>query len=130
LLSQRLLAASRRSELVKDELLSAESKAQFAAERNVIGREAADVRVAIEASQNAIRRLTELYGDGVINSPVSGIVGSLEISEFEADQRDLPPLFAKTQLSAAGWPSDWLRRLVLPHLPFPAMAPQAGVERS
>jgi multidrug resistance efflux pump len=35
----------------------------------------------IEASQNAIRRLTELYGDGVINSPVTGIVGSLHLSE-------------------------------------------------
>jgi hypothetical protein len=55
-----------------DEVLSAESKAQLAGERDVIGREAADVRVAIEASQNAIRRLTELYGDGVINSPVTG----------------------------------------------------------
>ena len=80
-LSERLLAANRRSELVKDEVLSAESKAQRAAERDVIGREAADVRVAIEASQNAIRRLTELYGDGVINSPVTGIVGSLHLSE-------------------------------------------------
>ena len=63
------------------EVLSAESKAQLAGERDVIGREAADVRVAIEASQNAIRRLTELYGDGVINSPVTGIVGSLHLSE-------------------------------------------------
>jgi multidrug resistance efflux pump len=64
------------------EVLSAESKAQLAGERDVIGREeAADVRVAIEASQNANLRLTELYGDGVINSPVTGIVGSLDLSE-------------------------------------------------
>jgi len=194
LLSARLLTANRRSELVKDEVLSAESKAQLGAEREVIGREAADVRAAIEASQNAIQRLTELYGNGIVNSPVSGIVGSLQVSEgsvvrdaeplmeiftgppfvlayvpegalydvqagdririgvgfaryfghvsqtydvavrlpkefqqafqpvnrarlirveFEPDQRDLPPLFAKTQLSAAVWPPDWLRRLVL-----------------
>jgi multidrug resistance efflux pump len=207
LLSQRLLAANRRSELVKDEVLSAESKAQLAAERDVIGRELADVRTAIEASQNAILRLTELYGDGVVNSPVSGIVGSLQVSEgsvvreaeplmeiftgppfvlayvpegalydvrkgdricigigftsysgyvkktynmagrlpkefqqsfqpvnrarlikveFEPDQPDLPPLFAKTKLSAAGWAPDWLRRLVSSHLPFSTVVPQAG----
>jgi multidrug resistance efflux pump len=211
LLSQKLLAANRRSELVKDEVLSAESQAQLGAERDVIGREAADVRAAIEASQNAIRRLTELYGNGVVYSPVSGIVGSLQISEgsvvreaeplmeiftgppfvlayvpegavydvqkgdricigvgfasyygyisqtynmagrppkefqqafqpvnrarlirveFAPDQRDLPPLFAKTQLSAAGWPPDWLRRLVLSHLPFSTVVPQGGDGRS
>jgi multidrug resistance efflux pump len=199
LLSQRLLAANRRSELVKDEVLSAESQAQLAAERDVIGREAADVKTAIEASRSAISRLTELYGNGMVYSPVSGIVGSLEASEgsvvreaeplmeiftgpsfvlayvpegalydvqkgdriciglglasyygyvgqtydmagqlpkefqqafqpvnrarlirveFDPNQRDLPPLFAKTHLSAAGWPPDWLRRLILSHLPF------------
>ena len=158
----------------------------------------------IEASQNAIRRLTELYGDGVINSPVTGIVGSLHLSEgsvvreaeplmeiftgppfvlayvpegaiydvregdridiavglasysghvsqtydlagqlpkefqqtfqpvnrarlirveFDPDQRDPPPLFAKTKLSAAGWPPDWLRRLILPRSPVLAPKP-------
>lgn len=50
--------------------------------------------------------------------------------EFEPDQRDLPPLFAKTQLSAAGWAPDWLRRLVLSHLPFSAVVPQGGDTRS
>jgi multidrug resistance efflux pump len=194
LLSQGLLAVNRHSDLVKDEVVSAESQAQLAAERDVIGREAADVRAAIDASQSAISRLTDLYGDGAVRSPVDGIVGSLEVSEgtvvreaeplmeiftgppfvlayvpegalydvrkgdhirigvgfasyygevsqiynlagqlpkefqqafqpvnrarlirveFEPDQPSLPPLFAKTQLSAAGWPSDWLRRLVL-----------------
>ena len=60
--------------------------------------------------------------------PVTGHVSSGW--ELEPDQRDLPPLFAKTQLSAAGRPSDWLRRPVLSHLPFPTMAPEAGAERS
>lgn len=199
LLSQGLLAVNRHSELVKDEVVSAESQAQLAAERDVIGREAADVRAAIDASQSAISRLTDLYGDGAVRSPVDGIVGSLEVSEgsvvreaeplmeiftgppfvlayvpegtlydvqkgdhirigvglasyygevgqiynlagqlprefqqafqpvnrarlirveFEPDQRELPPLFAKTQLAAAGWPPDWLRRLVFSHLPL------------
>jgi multidrug resistance efflux pump len=204
LLSQGLLAVNRHSELVKDEVMSAESRAQLAAERDVIGREAADVRAAIDASQSAISRLTELYGDGVIRSPVDGIVGSLEVSEgsvvreaeplmeiftgppfvlayvpegtlydvqkgdhirigvglasyygqvgqiynlagqlpkefqqafqpvnrarlirveFDPDQRDLPPLFAKTRLSAVGWLPAWLRRLVLYHLPLSTSSP-------
>ena len=195
LLSQKLLAVNRHSELVKDEVLSAESQAQLAAERDVIRQEAADVRAAIESSRSAIVRLNELYAGGIVNSPVSGIVGSLEVSEgsvvreaeplmeiftgppfvlayvpegaiydvregdridiavglasysgyvsqtydlagqlpkefqqtfqpvnrarlirveFGPDQRNPPPLFAKTKLSAAGWPSDWLRRLILP----------------
>jgi multidrug resistance efflux pump len=199
LLSQGLLAVNRHSDLIKDEVVSAESQAQLAAERDVIGREAADVRAAIDASQSAISRLTELYGDGVVRSTVDGIVGSLEVSEgsvvreaeplmeiftgppfvlayvpegtlydvqkgdhirigvglasyhgqvsqiynlagqlpkefqqafqpvnrarlirvdFDPDQRDLPPLFAKTRLSAAGWPPAWLRRFVLFHLPL------------
>src|SRR5215470_5349925 len=29
--------------------------------------------------------------------------------EFDRDQRDPPSLFARAKLSAAGWPSDWLR---------------------
>jgi len=37
--------------------------------------------------------------------------------EFDPDQRDLPPLFAKTKLSATGWPPDWLRRLISSYLP-------------
>ena len=198
LVAHGLLAANRHSELVKDEVAGAESQAQLAAERDVIGGEAADVKAAIDATQSAIRRLNELYGDGVVNSPVSGIVGSLQISEgsvvreaeplmevftgrpfvlayvpegalydvqkgdririgigfgnyygyvghtydmagqlpkefqqtfqpvrrerlirveFDPDQRDLPPLFAKTKLSATGWPPDWLRRLISSYLP-------------
>jgi multidrug resistance efflux pump len=198
LVAHGLLAANRHSELVKDEVAGAESQAQLAAERDVIGREAADVKAAIDATQSAIRRLNELYGDGVVNSPVSGIVGSLAVSEgsvareaeplmeiftgppfvlayvpegalydvqkgdririgigfgnyygyvghtydmagqlpkefqqtfqpvrrerlirveFDPDQRDLPPLFAKTKLSATGWPPDWLRRLISSYLP-------------
>ncbi len=198
LVAHGLLAANRRSELVKDEVAGAESQAQLAAERDVIGREAADVKAAVDATQGAIRRLNELYGDGVVNSPVSGIVGSLAVSEgsvareaeplmeiftgppfvlayvpegalydvqkgdririgigfgnyygyvghtydmagqlpkefqqtfqpvrrerlirveFDPDQRDLPPLFAKTKLSATGWPPDWLRRLISSYLP-------------
>lgn len=204
LLSQGLLAVNRHSDLIKDEVVSAESQAQLAAERDVIGREAADVRAAIDASQSAISRLTELYGDGVVRSTVDGIVGSLEVSEgsvvreaeplmeiftgppfvlayvpegtlydvqkgdhirigvglasyhgqvsqiynlagqlpkefqqafqpvnrarlirvdFDPDQRDLPPLFAKTRLSAAGWPPAWLRRFVLFHLPLSTSSP-------
>jgi multidrug resistance efflux pump len=211
LLSQGLLATNRHSELVKDEVLSAESQAQLAAERNVIGQETADVRDAIEASQSAIRRLNELYGNGAVISPVSGIVGSLAVSEgsvvreaeplmeiftgppfvlayvpegalydvkkgdhvrigiglvsyygyvsqtydlagqlpkefqqafqpvnrarlirveFGPDQGGLPPLFAKTNLSAAGWPSDWLRRLIVPHLPFLTLGHQGAEEPS
>ena len=211
LVARGLLAANRHSELVKDEVAGAESQAQLAAERDVIGGEAADVKAAIDATQSAIRRLNELYGDGVVNSPVSGIVGSLQISEgsvvreaeplmevftgrpfvlayvpegalydvqkgdricmgvgfssyygyvgqtynlagrlpkefqqafqpvnrarlirveFEPDERDPPPLFAKTQLSAAGWPPDWLRRLVLSHIPFSTLVPQARDGRS
>jgi hypothetical protein len=38
--------------------------------------------------------------------------------EFAQDQRDLPPLFAKAKVSAAGWPSDWLRRMVLRYVHF------------
>jgi multidrug resistance efflux pump len=187
LVSQGLLAANRRSELVKDEVAGAESQAQLAAERDVIAREAADVKAAVESSRSAIGRLTELYGGGVVNSPVDGIIGSLDVSEgsvvreaepimeifsgppfvlayvpegalydvrvgdlisisvgfatykgdvsqiydlagqlpkefqqtfqpvnrarlirveFDRDQRNLPPLFAKTRLSAAGWPPD------------------------
>jgi multidrug resistance efflux pump len=198
LVAHGLLAANRHSELVKDEVAGAESQAQLAAERDVIGGEAADVKAAIDATQSAIRRLNELYGDGVVNSPVSGIVGSLAVSEgsvareaeplmeiftgppfvlayvpegalydvqkgdririgigfgnyygyvghtydmagqlpkefqqtfqpvrrerlirveFDPDQRDLPPLFAKTKLSATGWPPDWLRRLISSYLP-------------
>ena len=198
LVAHGLLAANRRSELVKDEVAGAESQAQLAAERDVIGREAADVKAAVDATQGAIRRLNELYGDGVVNSPVSGIVGSLAVSEgsvvreaeplmeiftgppfvlayvpegalydvqkgdririgigfgnyygyvghtydmagqlpkefqqtfqpvrrerlirveFDPDQRDLPPLFAKTKLLATGWPPDWLRRLISSYLP-------------
>ena len=193
LVSQGLLAANRRSDLVKDEVAGAESQAQLAAERDVIAREAADVKAAVESSRSAIGRLTELYGDGVVNSPVDGIIGSLDVSEgsvvreaepimeifsgppfvlayvpegalydvrvgdlisisvgfatykgdvsqiydlagqlpkefqqtfqpvnrarlirveFDRDQRNLPPLFAKTRLSAAGWPPDWLRRRI------------------
>ena len=193
LVSQGLLAANRRSELVKDEVAGAESQAQLAAERDVIAREAADVKAAVESSRSAIGRLTELYGDGVVNSPVDGIIGSLDVSEgsvvreaepimeifsgppfvlayvpegalydvrvgdlisisvgfatykgdvsqiydlagqlpkefqqtfqpvnrarlirveFDRDQRNLPPLFAKTRLSATGWPPDWLRRRI------------------
>jgi multidrug resistance efflux pump len=193
LLSHGLLAANRYSELVKDEVISAESQATLAAERDVIERETADVRAAIDASQGAISRLTELYGDGLVTSPVDGIVGSLDVSEgsvvrgaeplmeiftgppfvlayvpegtlydvkkgdhirigvglasyygqvgqiynlagqlpkefqeafqpvnrarlirveFDPPQDDLPPLFAKTQLSAAGWAPDWLRRVL------------------
>jgi multidrug resistance efflux pump len=81
LLSQKPLAINRHSELVKDEVLSAESQAQLAAERGVIKQEAADVSAAIESSRSAIRRLSELYGNGVASSPVSGIIGSLEVSE-------------------------------------------------
>jgi hypothetical protein len=33
--------------------------------------------------------------------------------EFDPDQMNLPPLFAKTKLSAAGWPPDWLRQRLL-----------------
>jgi len=204
LLAQKLLAANRHSELVKDEVLSAESQAQLSAERDVIVREAADVRAAIDSSRNAIGRLNELYGNGMINSPVSGIVGYLEVSEgsvvreaepvmeiftgppfvlayvpegalydvqegdhisiavglatyygyvsqtydlagqlpkefqqtfqprtrarlirveFDPDQRNPPPLFAKTKLSAAGWPPDWLRRIISPYLPVSATEP-------
>jgi multidrug resistance efflux pump len=194
LLSQKLLAVNRHSELVKDEMTGAESQAQLAAERDVIGREAADVRAAVESSRSAIGRLNELYGNGVVTSPVNGIVGSLGVSEgsvvreaeplmeiftgppfvlayvpegaiydvrggdrlriavglasydgyvtqtydlagqlpkefqqtfqpvnrarlirveFDPDRRNPPPLFAKTKLSAAGWPPDWLRRIIL-----------------
>jgi hypothetical protein len=84
------------------EVLSAESKAQLAGERDVIGREAADVRVAIEASQNAIRRLTELYGDGVINSTVTGIVGSLHLSEGSV-VREAEPLMEIFTARHSSW---------------------------
>lgn len=197
LVSHGLLAANRRSELVKDEVAGAESQAQLAAERDVIVREAADVKAAITSTRSAIGRLSELYGDGVVNSPVSGIVGSLEASdgsvvreaeplmeiftgppfvlayvpegalydvrkgdrirlavglahyygyisqtydlagqlpkefqqsfqpvnrarlirvEFNPDQRNLPPLFAKTKLAASGWYPDWLQRLISSYL--------------
>jgi hypothetical protein len=33
---------------------------------------------------------------------------------FDPDRRNPPRLFAKTKLSAAGWPPDWLRRIILP----------------
>ena len=199
LLSRQLLTTNRRSELVKDEVVSAESQAQLAAERDALAREVAGIRAAIDSTQGAIKRLNELYGTGVIVSPVSGIIGSLSASEgsvvreaepimeiftglpfilayvpegalydvqegdrvrvgiglasydgyvgqsydlagrlpkefqqtfqpvnrarvirveFARDQGDLPPLFAKIKLSAAGWPSDWLRRMVRRYAPF------------
>jgi multidrug resistance efflux pump len=204
LLSRQLLTTNRRSELVKDEAASAESEAQLAAERDVLAREGAGIRAAIDSTQTAIKRLNELYGTGIIASPVSGIIGSLTASdgsviregepimeiftgppfvlayvpegalydvkegdrvhvgiglasydghvgqsfdisgrlpkefqqtfqpvtrarlirvEFAPDQRQLPPLFAKTKLSAAGWPSDWLRRVIFGYLHLPIFEP-------
>ena len=36
--------------------------------------------------------------------------------EFNPDQRNLPPLFAKTKLAASGWYPDWLQRLISSYL--------------
>jgi hypothetical protein len=163
-------------------------------------------RDAIDSTQRAIERLAELYGNGIITSPVSGIIGVLTVSEgsvvreadpmmeiftgspfilayvpegalydvqagdrvrvgiglasydgyvgqsydlagrlpkefqqafqpanrarlirveFAPEQRDLPPRFAKARLSAAGFPSDWLRRMVSRWLHV-ALKPRSG----
>ena len=207
LVSHRLLTTNRRSELVKDEVASAESQAQLAAERDALTREVGGIRAAIDSTQSAIKRLNDLYGEGIIDSPVSGIIGSLSASEgsvvregepimeiftgppfvlayvpegalydvqkgdhvrvgigltsfegvvsqsfdiagrlpkefqqtfqpvnrarlirveFAPDQEGRPPLFAKARLSAAGWPSDWLRRTVSGYLYRANLAPEGA----
>jgi multidrug resistance efflux pump len=192
LLDRQLLAVNRHAELLNNELVSALSEAQLRAEHEAFAKELSHVKVAIESSRNAIDRLNDLYRDGVVNSPVDGIIGYLQASEgsivkeaeplieiftgrsfvlayvpegglydvqtgdlvqvrvglstyrghvartfelagqlpkefqqsfqpinrarlirveFEEGQKE-PPLFAKTKLAAAGWPPDWIKRLV------------------
>lgn len=79
--SNGLLTASRRSELLTDEIDSAQLYTQVEAERQAISANLPDLEAAIGASQQALSRLRRTYANGVVEAPVTGIVGYLHVSD-------------------------------------------------
>jgi multidrug resistance efflux pump len=88
--NQQLLTIGRRAELVKDEIESAQGRIQAEAEAAAISENLPQLESALEADKTAVARLRETYADGLVQAPVTGVVGYLHVSKGSVVQPGEP----------------------------------------
>lgn len=87
---RQLLTIGRRAELIKSEIDSAQKRAEIEAEHRALETTMPELEGAVKASEHAIKRLQEAYANGVVKSPVNGIVGHMYVSPGSVIQPGAP----------------------------------------
>lgn len=78
---QNLISNMRRAELLKGEIDSAQERTRIEAEQSTIEKNVPDLKAAVAASKDAVKRLREIYADGVLKAPDDAVVGYLHVAE-------------------------------------------------
>lgn len=76
-----LYSVERRFKLIENEINSMSSEAGAKAESEAIARDLPRLAAAVDAALGAMERLKEVYAEGRIRAPVSGVVGRLNVSK-------------------------------------------------
>jgi multidrug resistance efflux pump len=88
--NEQLLTVGRRAELVKSEIESAQAQTEAQVERKAISETLPQLTSSVEAAKQAVARLRETYADGVVKSPVDGVVGYLRVARGSVVQPGEP----------------------------------------
>jgi len=87
---QGLIDNVRRADLLKSEIESALEQMKIEAEQKTIDDNMPELNAAVTASKEAIKRLRDVYADGVLKAPDNGVVGYLHVAQGSVVQPGEP----------------------------------------
>jgi len=88
--NEQLLTVGRRAELVKSEIESAQAQTEAQVERTAIAESLPELTSAVDQAKQAVARLRTTYADGIVKSPVDGVVGYLRVAKGSVVQPGEP----------------------------------------